>query len=94
MNTQQHTEFISLENKRHECCSCNDKSWWCRGCGFYRKTKGLCEKLGMKHQEATVLLEDSFSKCGSPLVPCYVCNKDGKKPAPVDHDHIVSHWWE
>lgn len=38
-----------------------------------------------------IILEKQAGKCGSPLVPCIVCNADGRCPSPKPN-HEPSFW--
>lgn len=58
-----------------KCEACNDKQWWCRGCGGAKKLAAL-KKIGLSEAEAQIIYETQFGECDLPLVPCYVCNKD------------------
>ena len=73
------------------CTGCN-KGWWCRGCGGWIKVKELINS-GMA-EEADEIYRAQFAGCDAPLVPCYICNREGENiPSYLNqYDYIADFW--
>lgn len=75
-----------------ECKACGKlNGWWCRGCGGGSKIQGMIA-AGIDKSKTDSIYEQQSDGCDEPFVPCYVCNKDGKKPCPTGYDHISEFW--
>ena len=65
------------------CEACNGKGWWCRCCGGLFKRAGL-KTILTDPREIDSIIEIQFGGGDEPLVPCYVCNRNGRKPLDGD----------
>jgi len=74
--------------KSEFCGSCN-KGWWCMGCGRTERATALDKYLTNKD-----LIEDIKCvrlECGI-LVPCYICNKNGKLNCNINTVKLPDYW--
>lgn len=75
------------------CDSCRE-GWWCGGCGKYEKIMALKEKAGLSQVQADSIYRRQLGKCAGPLVPCYVCNKDGTIACRKIDAEVLPLFWE
>ncbi len=81
------TVYYSL----HECKACGNSGWWCRGCGSYLKIDAMKE-AGI--QNANEIRDYQFAGCEEPLVPCFLCNKNGQRIHDDDGYEVDPDFWE
>ena len=74
------------------CEACGSEGWWCRGCGGSYKKDGMI-RAGLTENEVDSIYQMQFAGCQNPLVPCYVCNRTGRKPYPPNVS-VVPKFWE
>jgi hypothetical protein len=67
------TVYYSL----HKCKACGNSGWWCRGCGSSYKIDAM-EEAGIEN--ADEIRDYQFAGCDQPLIPCFLCNKNGQRP--------------
>lgn len=75
-----------------ECGSCFDGGWWCRGCGGDKKVLSL-EAYGYTELEAKEIYTCQFGGCDHSLIPCFLCNRDGKKPCTATNNCSMPCFW-
>ena len=77
---------------KHFCKGC-DKGWWCGGCGDTAKRDAL-NHHGFSKEQIKFLCEKHRGKCTDPLVPCFICNRDGDIQCEVPFKAVESMFWE
>jgi hypothetical protein len=60
----------------HKCKACGNTGWWCRGCGSSYKIDAM-EEAGIS--DADEIRNYQFAGCDQPMVPCFLCNRDGQR---------------
>lgn len=95
MKTSKEVSEKAREHKVVVCPACNDIRWWCRGCGSDAKISGMME-MGVSKSVAKSIVNVQFAGCDAPLVPCFICNRNGEKPigndSPEDFDICCDFW--
>jgi hypothetical protein len=78
-------------NVYHTCKACGNTGWWCRGCGGYDKQQTM-EDVGILNSHEVYKYQ--FAGCDQPLVPCFVCNREGDRYPDDDCLEIDPEFWE
>ncbi len=81
------TVYYSL----HDCKACGNSGWWCRGCGSSNKLDAMND-AGI--QNADEIRNYQFAGCDEPLVPCFLCNKNGDRPNDDEGMDIDPNFWD
>lgn len=79
MKTSKEVSEKAREHKVVVCPACKDIRWWCRGCGRDVKISGMM-KMGVSESDAESIARVQFAGCDTPLVPCFICNRNGENP--------------
>lgn len=72
-----------------DCPCCCGLGFWCRGCGGGKYS--LLECLPISNLERERIYAVQFGGCGEDFVPCFACNRHGRRPA--DGTRIVQDFW-
>lgn len=90
---KEHELADSLRLGNPKCVSCGTlRGWWCRGCGTDSKKIGIRE-LGFDEEVVEDIIDKHFGGCNLPMVPCYVCNRDGAIPHDDKRFETDSDFW-
>jgi hypothetical protein len=74
----------------HECKACGNGGWWCRGCGSSYKIEAM-EEAGIS--DAQEIRDYQFAGCDQPMVPCFLCNRDGKRENEDEEYAVDPDFW-
>lgn len=76
----------------YSCIACEDSHWWCRGCDGSDKMEALQQKFPLDF--CNEIYHYQFDSCDTPLIPCFLCNRDGSLPLNSNLSYDAEFWRE